>query len=135
MLKKNHRQRGRLLLARMVLFSSGVGCILWGLSSNISAFVVPKQLKNDPDICSAQSCRLGAVVKPNSINWQRNRLSFIAQDNSDHSYEITVQYQGLLPSLFKEGAMMLAEGSMQNGVFQATRILAKHDENYQPPTH
>ncbi len=132
-MKKNHLQRSMVLGIRLTVFTLGVGCLLWGLSNNVSAFVLPGQILADPTLCSMRSCRLGAIVKPKSIQWQHDRLSFTAQDHNDASAEVYVEYQGVLPTLFKEGTMMLAEGSMNNNIFQATRILAKHDENYQPP--
>jgi cytochrome c-type biogenesis protein CcmE len=53
---------------------------------------------------------------------------------TDNEREVRVTYKGLLPDLFKEGKGVVAQGSMgEDGVFVASQVLAKHDENYMPP--
>ncbi len=132
-LSKAHRKRGYKLAFRLITLTIGVACVLWGMSNNISVYITPSQVMIDKQLCANTQCRLGAIVKKGSLIWQKSRLSFIALDNKNNAIELPVHYTGGLPNLFKEGAMMLAEGTIKQGVFQATRILAKHDENYQPP--
>jgi cytochrome c-type biogenesis protein CcmE len=52
---------------------------------------------------------------------------------ADPEKDITVNYKGILPDLFKEGKGVVAQGQMNGGVFEAREVLAKHDENYMPP--
>ena len=128
----NHRQRSKALAIQMLLLCVGVGLILYSLSENISVYTLPSVLLAGKDVCSKSPCRLGAIVKKGSVHIQDNDIHFLAADPKE-DVSIAVEFQGVLPSLFKEDTMMLAEGKMQAGVFKATRILAKHDENYQPP--
>jgi cytochrome c-type biogenesis protein CcmE len=70
------------------------------------------------------------MVKEGSVAHSQEVLevSFIA---TDYNYDVRIQYAGILPDLFREGQGIVAEGSMRgDGIFQASRVLAKHDENY-----
>ena len=71
------------------------------------------------------------MVKKNSINMSTDQVSFII---TDFKNEINVDYSGVLPNLFEEGKGVVAEGYLKDrNFFLATKILAKHDENYMPP--
>lgn len=129
-----HHARLRILLANIFTACIGIVLILWGLSHNVSVYVTPSQIINNKSTCRKSDCRLGAMVKRNSITWRNGKLRFIAQDDKLRQQTLTVIFEGALPNLFKEGGMMLAEGRIHGNVFIATRVLAKHDENYQPPS-
>jgi cytochrome c-type biogenesis protein CcmE len=58
------------------------------------------------------------------------KVSFVVTDTAQ---TVPVQYEGILPDLFKEGKGVVAQGQLQGGVFVAREVLAKHDENYMPP--
>ena len=73
--------------------------------------------------------RLGGLVKEGSVKIDGLQSVFIVTDGKA---DITVRYDNALPSLFREGQGVVAEGSMNNGKFIATNVLAKHDENYMP---
>lgn len=74
--------------------------------------------------------RLGGLVKTGSLSTQEDRIRFVVTDGSG---EITVTYRGMLPSLFREGQGVVAEGSLKDRQhFEASKILAKHDETYMP---
>ena len=71
------------------------------------------------------------MVKKNSINIEAKNINFII---TDFKNEINVTYSGALPNLFAEGKGVVAEGFLKDkNFFFATKILAKHDENYMPP--
>jgi cytochrome c-type biogenesis protein CcmE len=75
--------------------------------------------------------RVGGMVKGGSISIQSTDLKFVI---TDFKNEINVVYSGAIPNLFEEGKGVVAEGFLRDkNFFLATKILAKHDENYMPP--
>lgn len=120
----------------MIAFSAigmaiAVGLILYALRQNINAFMTPSEMTITQH-ASGYHCRLGGLVKNGSLVRAKQGLGaqFVV---TDLQHDITVQYNGILPDLFREGKGVIAEGNMDtNGVFVATQILAKHDENYTP---
>ena len=77
--------------------------------------------------------RLGGMVVDGSVN-RPNKGIMVRFDLTDYSKQVTVEYSGILPDLFREGQGIVANGRMnQEGVFVAEEVLAKHDENYMPP--
>ena len=77
--------------------------------------------------------RLGGLVKPGSVDGPDDKL-IIRFVVTDGPAELEVQYVGILPDLFREGQGVIARGSLnEQGLFSATEVLAKHDENYMPP--
>ena len=75
--------------------------------------------------------RIGGMVKENSIQIKSNKVNFII---TDFKNEINVTYLGVVPNLFSEGKGVVAEGYLKDrSFFKASKILAKHDENYMPP--
>lgn len=108
-----------------------IGLALMALNENINHFYGPKQVKAG-EAPKDHSFRLGGLVVTGSI--QRNTDSLkINFDLTDTAETITVQYEGILPDLFREGQGIVATGKMSNGIFIADQVLAKHDENYMPP--
>ena len=74
--------------------------------------------------------RIGGMVKENSIKIENNKINFII---TDFKNEINVSYSGLVPNLFQEKKGVVAEGFLKDtNFFEASKILAKHDENYMP---
>jgi cytochrome c-type biogenesis protein CcmE len=73
------------------------------------------------------------MVKDNSIERSGDSLK-VAFVTTDFISEVPIQYEGILPDLFREGQGIVAEGEMDSaGIFQASKVLAKHDENYMSP--
>ena len=124
-------KRLQVLLASFGLMVLATVLLVYGLKQHASAFVTPSYLAEHPQSCLHSRCRLGAMVQLNSLRIQGSELTFKAVDHENNT-TIDVVFTGVLPSMFKEGKLMLAEGHRQNGVFFATTILAKHDENYKP---
>lgn len=132
-MNKIHQQR----LTYISLFACGlaiaIGLILYALKQNINVFVTPKQITHSL-MTANYSFKLGGMVKKNSLirDKQGLKVQFVV---TDFKAEIPVSYIGVLPDLFREGKGVIAEGHLNNeGIFIATQVLAKHDENYMPKT-
>lgn len=109
--------------------SVAIGLSLYALSSNIDLFFTPTQIAAG-EVEPGQRIRVGGMVKEGSVkhNDEQLQVNFIA---TDYAHDVDVQYNGILPDLFREGQGIVAEGSITpEGQFVASRVLAKHDENY-----
>lgn len=128
----NPRQKRMTLVAALIV---GVGVAitfaLLALNENINHFYGPKQVKAG-EAPTDHSFRLGGLVVDGSVVRDPASLK-ITFDLTDTAESITVQYEGILPDLFREGQGIVATGKMQNDLFIADEVLAKHDENYMPP--
>ena len=104
--------------------------ILKSLEENVVYFKSPSDVKLLSEI-KDKKIRIGGMVKKNSIEMTSDEVNFIV---TDFKNEINVIYSGVLPNLFSEGKGVVAEGFLKDrNFFQASKILAKHDENYMPP--
>tara|TARA_Y100001970_G_scaffold3768_1_gene4317 strand:- start:414 stop:833 length:420 start_codon:yes stop_codon:yes gene_type:complete len=104
--------------------------ILKSLEENVVYFQSPTEIKSLIKI-EKNKIRVGGMVKKNSISINSNEVSFII---TDFKNEINVIYLGAVPNLFAEEKGVVAEGFLKDkNFFSATKILAKHDENYMPP--
>ena len=100
------------------------------LEENVVYFKSPSDVKNLTEI-KAKKIRVGGMVKENSVETFDNEIKFII---TDFKNEINVTYTGAVPNLFAEEKGVVAEGFLKDrNFFSATKILAKHDENYMPP--
>ena len=116
-----------LVLTTLVL---SVFLILKSLEENVIFFQSPSEIKGLPEL-KKNKIRVGGMVKNNSISVETEELNFII---TDFKNEIIVTYSGVVPNLFAEGKGVVAEGYLKDkNFFLATKILAKHDENYMPP--
>ena len=107
-----------------------VSLILKSLEENVLYFKSPTEIKILSDI-KEKKIRVGGMVKINSIFMKPKEVKFII---TDFKNEINVVYSGVVPNLFAEGKGVVAEGYLKDkNFFLATKILAKHDENYMPP--
>ncbi|MGI9027204.1 MAG: cytochrome c maturation protein CcmE [Burkholderiaceae bacterium] len=124
-------RRRRFVIAGGVLLAVGivVGLILNAFQSNLVFFYSPSQVAQH-EAPNGRSFRIGGMVEKGSLQRDGTRVSFIVTDTAK---SIPVEYVGILPDLFKEGKGVVAQGKLENGVFVAREILAKHDENYMPP--
>jgi len=104
--------------------------ILKSLEENVIYFQSPTEIKSLNELKSSK-IRVGGMVKKNSIIINSDQVNFII---TDFKNEINVSYSGAVPNLFDEGKGVVAEGFLKDrNFFSATKILAKHDENYMPP--
>jgi cytochrome c-type biogenesis protein CcmE len=106
--------------------------VLNALNSNIALFISPTDIAAGK-APQGKAFRIGGLVKEGSIKRQADGVT-VAFVVTDTDTDITVNYKGILPDLFKEGKGVVAQGRMTDGgIFTATEVLAKHDENYMPP--
>ena len=116
-----------LVLTTLVL---SIYLILKSLEENVVYFLSPTEIRNLTEI-KKEKIRIGGMVKDKSIIIKSNEINFIVTDLKN---EINVSFSGSIPNLFSEGKGVVAEGYLRDRNFlNATKILAKHDENYMPP--
>ena len=123
-----------LILASVILT---VFLVLQSLKENVVYFQSPTEIKSLIEL-NKKKIRVGGMVKEQSVIINSNDVKFII---TDFKNEINVVYSGVVPNLFSEGKGVVAEGKgvvaegflKDKNYFTATKILAKHDENYMPP--
>ena len=118
------------VLLILITLTLSVFLILRSLEENVIYFKSPTEIKVLAEI-EKKKIRVGGMVKKNSIFFEVNEVRFII---TDFKNEINIIYSGVVPNLFSEGKGVVAEGYLKDrNFFLATKILAKHDENYMPP--
>jgi cytochrome c-type biogenesis protein CcmE len=128
------RRRRRLyfVLFGLALLGAAAGLMLNAFSDNLVFFHSPSDV-SDRDIPAERRFRLGGIVEENSVRRDPDGVT-IRFRVTDTLAAREVRYRGLLPDLFREGQGVVADGALdESGIFVATEILAKHDENYMPP--
>ena len=122
----------RFLFVALILISLilTVFLVLKSLEENVVYFQSPSEINSSVEL-NKSKIRVGGMVKKNSISINSNEISFII---TDFKNEINVTFTGAVPNLFEEEKGVVAEGFLKDRNFlSATKILAKHDENYMPP--
>ena len=122
----------RFLFLVLILFSVilSVFLILQSLKDNVVYFQSPSEIKTLKEL-DGKKIRVGGMVKVQSISINSDEVNFVI---TDFKSEINVTFSGAVPNLFAEGKGVIAEGFLKDrNYFSATKILAKHDENYMPP--
>jgi cytochrome c-type biogenesis protein CcmE len=122
----------RFLFLVLILFTAilSVFLILQSLRNNVVYFQSPSEIKSLIEL-NKKKIRVGGMVKEQSISINSNEVNFVI---TDFKNEINVTFSGAIPNLFGEGKGVVAEGFLKDrNYFTATKILAKHDENYMPP--
>jgi cytochrome c-type biogenesis protein CcmE len=130
-LKPRH-QRMALIIGGLALLGLVATLVLNAFQSNLVFFFSPTQVAAG-EAPRGKSFRIGGMVKEGSLQRQPDgvTLRFVVTDTDK---DMTVAYKGILPDLFREGKGVVAQGKLaEDGVFAATEVLAKHDENYMPP--
>ena len=118
------------ILLILSILTLTVFLVLKSLEENVVYFKSPSDVKLMTEL-NNKKIRVGGMVKKNSLAMSSNEVSFII---TDFKNEINVTYSGVVPNLFSEGKGVVAEGFLKDrNLFQAQKILAKHDENYMPP--
>jgi cytochrome c-type biogenesis protein CcmE len=117
-------------VALIFLFFAGATLVILAtLNNHLLFFMTPSDLMLKKPTTPV---RLGGIVEQGSLQRNKENLS-ITFRVMDGRHKVTVQYEGITPDLFREGQAVVAEGTQgANGIFKATRLLAKHDENYMP---
>jgi len=125
-------RRRRLAIIAGIAGAVGVAAalVLNAFSSNLVFFYSPSQVAAN-EAPAGRTFRLGGLVEAGSLQRDGTRVRFVVTDTVR---AVPVRYEGILPDLFKEGKGVVAQGRiLQDGVFVAREVLAKHDENYLPP--
>ena len=131
MLSKKVKSRIFFLILSFAAAAMIIFIVLRSLEENVVYFLSPTEIYNKTNITFDKTIRVGGLVKMNSISKNETSTSFII---TDLKKEIIVSYEGIVPNLFSEGKGVVAEGKLKDKkYFVASKILAKHDENYMPP--
>jgi len=118
------------ILSFLITLILSVFLILRSLEENVVYFQSPTEIKSLVEIKN-KKIRVGGMVKNNSVSIKSKEVNFVI---TDFKNEINVTYSGVIPNLFQEDKGVVAEGYLKDrNFFLATKILAKHDENYMPP--
>jgi cytochrome c-type biogenesis protein CcmE len=126
---KTRHKRIAIVVGGLAALGVATALVLNALESNLVFFYSPSQVEAK-EAPVARSFRLGGMVQDGSVKRDGVNVSFIVTDTVKTT---PVRYAGILPDLFKEGKGVVAQGKLENGVFVAKEVLAKHDENYMPP--
>ena len=127
---KKVKLRALFLIALILSLTLIVFLVLNSLKENVVYFLSPTEIKTLNEV-KKDKIRVGGMVKKDSISINSSELKFVI---TDFKNEINVTYTGAIPNLFEEGKGVVAEGVLNDrNFFSASKILAKHDENYMPP--
>ena len=127
---KLRQKRIILIVGGLASLAAATTLALNALDSNIALYVTPTEVAAGKSP-QGKAFRIGGLVKEGSIKRRDMTVRFIITDTAK---EIPVAYTGILPDLFRDGKGAVVQGRLGgDGVFSATEVLAKHDENYMPP--
>ena len=129
---KPRHKRIALIAGALAALGLAVALILNAFQSNLVFFFTPTQVTAH-EAPQGRSFRIGGMVEEGSLKRQPDGVTvrFVVTDTVK---SVPVSFKGILPDLFKEGKGVVAQGKLDaEGVFNASEVLAKHDENYMPP--
>jgi cytochrome c-type biogenesis protein CcmE len=125
------QQRLGLLALGMAALGGATALVLTAFNDNLVFFYSPSELKAKA-VAADRRVRIGGLVEAKSVS-RTSDGSGVFFRITDGTTDVAVVYQGPLPDLFREGQGAVAEGKLRpDGVFTASSVLAKHDENYMP---
>lgn len=131
-MKPHRRKKLGIILFIAAGLSVAVGFTAFALKQNINMFYTPTQVA-EGEVGAGQHFRIGGMVKMGTIVRATDSLK-VDFVTTDFVSDIPIHYEKILPDLFREGQGIVAEGEIDaGGVFQASKVLAKHDENYMSP--
>jgi len=125
-------RKQRLATVLLILITSAIGSflIIRALDSNLDFFFTPSELFKE-NIPNNKRIKVGGMVLEGSVSRDKTNISFVI---TDYEGSINVKFDGLVPDLFKEGSGVVVLGYLQDKTIIAEDVLAKHDENYMPPS-
>jgi cytochrome c-type biogenesis protein CcmE len=129
---KPRRKRALMIVGGLAALSIAAALVLSAFRQNLVFFFTPTQVAAR-EAPQGRTFRLGGMVVPGSVQRQSDGVTvrFVVTDTA---MNVPVAYRGVLPDLFREGKGVVTQGRLgDDGVFQASEVLAKHDENYSPP--
>lgn len=126
------RKRMFMIFAIVFVVAGAIGLVMYALQQNINLFYSPSQIAGGEAPQNVQ-IRAGGMVVEGSVKRDSKSLK-VTFEVTDFAHNVPVQYEGILPDLFREGQGIVAMGKLDNsGTLVASEVLAKHDENYMPP--
>ena len=125
-------RKQRLITVLLILTTSAFGSflIIRALDSNLDFFFTPSELFKE-EIPNNKRIKVGGMVLEGSVTRDKTNISFVI---TDYEGSINVEFDGLVPDLFKEGSGVVVLGYLKDKTLIAEDVLAKHDENYMPPS-
>ena len=129
---KPRHKRIALIAAGLAALGIALALILQAFQSNLVFFFTPTQVAAH-EVPQGRSFRIGGLVEQGSLQRQPDGVTvrFVVTDTAK---SVPVVYSGILPDMFREGKGVVAQGKLgADGIFSASEVLAKHDENYMPP--
>jgi cytochrome c-type biogenesis protein CcmE len=129
---KPRTKRALAIAGSLAALGVAVALVLNAFQSNLVFFFTPTQVAKK-EVPLDRNFRIGGLVEGGTVVRQKDALN-VTFKVTDGAESIPVTYTGILPDLFKEGKGVVAEGRVgSDGIFRASQVLAKHDENYMPP--
>ena len=123
------------VVAGVIVLAALVGLIYSGVKESMVYFYTPSELLAQRESAQGKALRVGGMVVDGSLRWDAQNLLLTFQ-LTDGQEMVSVRHKGTAPDLFKEGAGAVVEGSWSpEGYFRSSNIMAKHSEEYKPPTH
>jgi cytochrome c-type biogenesis protein CcmE len=127
---KARHKRLAMILGGLAVIGVAVALVMSAFQQNLVFFFSPSQVAAN-EAPKGRAFRVGGLVEEGSLKREGVKVSFRVTDTA---HVVKVSYSGILPDLFKEGKGVVAQGKLgADGTFEATEVLAKHDENYMPP--
>ena len=122
----------RLITVLLILISSALGSflVIRALDSNLDFFFTPSELFKE-ELPDNKRIKVGGMVLDGSVTRDKTNISFVI---TDYEGSIDVEFDGIVPDLFKEGSGVVVLGYLKDKTLIAEDVLAKHDENYMPPS-
>lgn len=130
-MNSTQKKRLGLIAGGLIICGAAAALVFNAFEENLVFFFSPSQVAAH-EAPEGRAFRIGGFVQEGSVQRQKDGVT-VRFDVADTAHTVPVTYKGSLPDLFKEGKGVVAQGKLQNGVFVADQVLAKHDENYMPP--
>lgn len=129
------RPKLKYVVAGLIVVGALVGLIYSGVQDSMVYFYTPSEVRQKQDALRGKALRVGGMVVDGSVRWDPQTLLLTFQ-LTDGQGTVAVRHKGTAPDLFKEGAGAVVEGTWTpDGYVRASTIMAKHSEEYKPPTH
>jgi cytochrome c-type biogenesis protein CcmE len=127
---KPRHKRAAIIVGGLAALGIAAALVLNAFQSNLVFFFTPSQIASG-EAPKGRTFRVGGMVKVGTVKRDNMTVAFVVTDTVK---EVGVSYTGILPDLFREGKGVVAQGKLgDDGLFVASEVLAKHDENYMPP--
>lgn len=130
-MNSTQKKRLGLIAGGLIICGAAAALVFNAFEENLVFFFSPSHVAAH-EAPEGRAFRIGGFVQEGSVQRQKDGVT-VRFEVTDTAHTVPVTYKGSLPDLFKEGKGVVAQGKLQNGVFVADQVLAKHDENYMPP--